>query len=41
MKKDQYINDRRYEILLIDEVDVFFSKDFFGNNYEIVSTLDG
>ncbi|KAL4505988.1 hypothetical protein ABPG72_013749 [Tetrahymena utriculariae] len=24
------------QILLIDEVDVFFSKDFFGNNYDII-----
>ncbi|EAR94923.2 helicase carboxy-terminal domain protein (macronuclear) [Tetrahymena thermophila SB210] len=27
------------QVLLIDEVDVFFSKDFFGNNYEIVAPI--
>ncbi|EAR95155.1 helicase carboxy-terminal domain protein (macronuclear) [Tetrahymena thermophila SB210] len=27
------------QVLLIDEVDVFFSKDFFGNNYDIVAPI--
>ncbi|EWS74476.1 helicase carboxy-terminal domain protein (macronuclear) [Tetrahymena thermophila SB210] len=29
------------QVLLIDEVDVFFSKDFFGNNYDIVAPIKG
>ncbi|KAL4496499.1 hypothetical protein ABPG72_014729 [Tetrahymena utriculariae] len=27
------------QVLLIDEVDVFFSKEFFGNNYDIVAPI--
>ncbi|KAL4480352.1 hypothetical protein ABPG74_020868 [Tetrahymena malaccensis] len=32
-------SDQLKQVLLIDEVDVFFSKDFFGNNYDIVAPI--
>ncbi|KAL4505987.1 hypothetical protein ABPG72_013748 [Tetrahymena utriculariae] len=32
-------SDDKKQVLLIDEVDVFFSKDFFGNNYDIVAPI--
>jgi hypothetical protein len=31
--------NQRPKILLIDEVDVFFSKDFFGNTYNTLASL--
>ncbi|KAL4496497.1 hypothetical protein ABPG72_014727 [Tetrahymena utriculariae] len=32
-------SDLNKQVLLIDEVDVFFSKEFFGNNYDIVAPI--
>jgi len=38
-KKSGKINTSRPKILLIDEVDVFFSKDFYGNTYRPLAKL--